>query len=163
MVRMVIICLAVVMSAGVAAAQVKYSNYENGRFGYSIEYPLTLAMQPPPMNGDGRIFLSKNKDVEMRVWGEYNALFRSVQQVFDEALETYGDGVTYKRKLKDSFVVSGTKDGKIFYQKTLYHKFESTDVFFTFTIEYPLGQRKLYDAVVEKVSRSFRFDPDFDV
>src|SRR5262245_53644970 len=100
------ICLAVLFFASTTMGQVKYSVYENSRFGYSIEYPSTLTMQPPPENGDGRIFLSK--DVELRVWANYNALFRSVQEEFDETLKSYGDAVSYKRKIADSFVVSGT-------------------------------------------------------
>ena len=153
----------ITLLAGTAAAQVKYATYENTRFGFSIDYPLTLTMQPAPFNNDGRAFVSKDKDVEMVAWAHYNALFRSVQSEFDEELKSYGDSVTYKRMLKDSFVISGAKDGRIFYQKTLYYKFKLTDVFFIFQIDYPVEQRKLYDAAVERISRSFRFDPNFDV
>jgi len=154
----------VILFVVTGAAQVKYSTYENGRFGFSIDYPSTLLMQePPPLNGDGRSFVSKDNEVKMYVWAHYNALFRSVQEEFDEELKIYGGTVSYKRKLKDGFAFSGIKDGKIFYQKTLYHKFKSTDVFFIFMIEYPTERRRTYDPIVERISHTFRFDPDFDV
>ena len=152
------------IGSNLALAQVNYSTYENGRFGYSIKYPTSLLkMQPPPDNGDGRIFLSTKRDVEMRVWGQHNALFRSLDDEFDAALRNYGNSVSYKRKTVSSFVVSGIRDGKVYYQKTVYHKFKTTDVFITFTVEYPLNERRTYDAIVERVSRSFRFNSKVDV
>ena len=163
--KMKTFCLFVVvlLSVEIVAAQVKYSTYTNRCFGYSLQYPSTLRMQPADVTGSGRIFLSKDKDIEMGVWAHYNSLYRSVEEEFDEELKRYGNAISYKRILKNGFVVSGVKDGTIFYQKTLYHKFKSTDVYFTFTIEYPSERYKLYNAIVVKMSRSFRFNPYFDV
>ena len=158
------VALCSLLFAFAASAQVKYSTYSNPRFGFSIEYPSELlVMQPPSFTGDGRVFTSKSGDAELRVWGQFNALFRSVAEERNEALKDYGQSVTYRKGLRNGFVISGLKDGKVFYQKTLYHKFKGVDVFYTFVLMYPVGQRKLYDPLVRRIANSFTFDPTADV
>ena len=60
-------------------------------------------------------------------------------------------------------MVSGVRDGKIFYRRTLRRKSGTTDVFYTFTIEYPSEARGRYDTIVKRIADSFRFDPSADV
>lgn len=144
-----------------AFGQAKYKTYDNSRFGYSILYPYDLfEIQPPPFNGDGRIFVSIDKSAEMRVWANFNALFRTVGEEFNETVEDYGAGVTYKVLLKNGFVVSGIKSDKIFYQKTLYHKFKNYEVFYTFTLKYKKADRRKFDLIIKKIADSFKFDPN---
>jgi hypothetical protein len=144
--------------------QVRYSTYTNQRFSFSIEYPSgLLQMQPPPINGDGRIFSSADKTVEMRAWANYNATFLTVREQFEEDQKSYGSEITYKFLGKDKFAISGIKNGNNFYQETLYHKFKETDVFYTFTIEYPNTKREVYDPIVRRIAKTFRFDPSADV
>ena len=146
------------ISAGTTLAQTKYSTYTNDRFGYSIDYPANLLTpQPEADNGDGRIFLSHDKKVEMRVWGNYDALSRSLRGEYRDALKTY-IGVKYKILLNDGFVVSGVSKGAIYYRKTLYRKSGDVGTFYTFYITYPESARKPYDAVVRKVAGSLKVD-----
>ena len=70
--------------------------------------------------------------------------------------------ITYKSLLKNGFAISGTAGDKIYYQKTLYRASKG-GVFYTFTIEYPLAERSKFDAAVQHIVRSFRFDPTADV
>jgi len=143
-----------------ALGQTKYETYSNGRFGYTIQYPSDLLrIQPAPFNGDGRVFISRDKNVEMRAWANFNATFLSVEGQFDEDVKNYR-GITYKHLFNNSFVISGAQNGKVFYQKTLYHKFKETEVFYTFTIEYPKTQKSQFDAIVTRISNSFKFDPN---
>ena len=73
--------LLVVFTCSISIGQVKYSTYNNDRFEFSIDYPESLLkMQPPPENDDGRTFISGDGTVEMRVWGQYNALFETINQ-----------------------------------------------------------------------------------
>ncbi len=145
--------------AAAVSAQSRFATYYNDRFFFSIEYPSDLLrQQPPPENNDGRTFRSKDGSVEMRAWGQFNALDRSLKEEYDEAIGNYGAGVSYKRLLTNGFVVSGTNDGKIFYQKTLFRKSRGTEVFYTFTIEYPASMKKKLDAAVTRIAASFKFD-----
>lgn len=143
-----------------ASAQSKFTTYDNDRFNFSIEYPSDLLkMQEPPANNDGRTFLSRDKTVEMRVWGQYNALDRTLSEEYNEALAGYGAGVTYKVLGDSSFVISGTAGSKIFYRKTMLRT-GGVEVFYTFTIEYPKAQKSKFNSVVTRIARSFKFDPD---
>ena len=93
----------------------------------------------------------------------HNALFRSVAQEYNDSLKGYGSSVTYRKEVGNGFVISGSKDGEIFYQKTLYHKFKNTDVFYTFVLKYPASQSKVYDPIVRRIANLFKFDPTADV
>jgi hypothetical protein len=145
--------------------QTKYKTYTNPRFGYEIKYPEELKIQPSSFTGDGRVFLSADKHVEMRVWGQYNALFDSLKNAYLSDLKERSDGITYKVLLKNSYVISGVRGKKIFYQKTMRRgkDGDSGAVFYTFTIEYLKTDKSKFDQIVRKISDSFKFDPNADV
>lgn len=144
--------------------QAKYKVYGNARFGYSISYPANLlAPQGEAANGDGQAFLSSDKNTEMRVWGNFNALFRTVKEQYEEDIKTYGAAdVTYKALLKNGYVISGVKGDRIFYQKTLFsgREKDAGAVFYTFTIEYKKSESGKFDSIVQQISKSFKFNPN---
>jgi hypothetical protein len=162
-------CLGILLLGAVHSyAQNKFSTYNNERFVYSIEYPSDLLkMQPPPENGDGRLFESEDGAVRMLVWGQYNALVRTWNEEYEFDLKGFGSKPTYTIIKPDWFVISGIKDGKISYQKTLrrtmHQKLGRLDVFYKFTIEYPSSSAAKLGPVVKRISASFRFDPTADV
>ncbi|QQS32428.1 MAG: hypothetical protein IPM50_12290 [Acidobacteriota bacterium] len=138
------------------SAQVKYTSYVNDRFEFLVEYPSSLlSPQAPPANGDGRTFMSKDKKVEMRAWGENNALFRSIEVQFTEAKRQCGK-TSYERVGAMLFAFSCVKNGRVIYQKTLYR--ESDDVYINFLIEYPLREKKRFDPIVTRIANSMRHD-----
>jgi hypothetical protein len=162
------IIFSILLFSTFVCGQTKYKTYHNARFGYSISYPSDLLApnKEEDMPASGKIFLSKDRNVaEMRVFAHFNALFHTLDEQFKEDLKSYGaEKVTYKVLLKNSFVISGIKDGKIFYQKTLFRRIkEDLEVFYTFTIEYKESERQKYDSAVRKIVESFRFDPKADV
>src|SRR5262245_9405973 len=119
----VAICLLLVAASASAYGQHKYETFENDRFFFSVEYPSDLLkLQPPPENDDGGTFFSSDNTIEMRVWGQYNALSETLQQKYSAALKSFNTKPLYMVLGKKSFVVSGIKDGKIVYIKTLYRK-----------------------------------------
>jgi hypothetical protein len=133
----------------IAFGQTAYNSYSNARFGYTISYPAQLEPQGEADNGDGQVF--RNEDAELRVWGSNNALGRTLKQEYNAQLKEYGRGVTYKTLLKNGFVISGKKGGKIFYQKTIFRD----DQFLTFTFYYKESKRKTYDPVTARIAKSF--------
>lgn len=162
--RLLILTFVISISATFAAAQAKYSTYNNPRFSFSIEYPSDLLkMQPPSANGDGRIFRSKDAKIEVRAWGQFNALGHTLKEEYDDAVNKNASNVTYKLLNSNNFVVSGIENGRIFYRKMLFRKSGETEIFYTVTIEYPASQKNLMDAVVTRISRSFKFDPNAEI
>jgi hypothetical protein len=126
-----------------------YWTYSNARYRFSISYPGDLLVpQGESDNGDGQKFVSRDGSASLTAFGS-NRLDRSLQAEFRSAQENRN--VTYKVLKRDMFVVSGTENGKIFYQKTLLRG----DVFKTFIIEYDEQERGVYDAVTTRVARSF--------
>jgi len=137
----------------VSAAQTPtYKTYSNARFAYSISYPANLLKpQGEAENGDGQAFRSADGRVVMRVWGGYNANNESLRAVYDQAVNEWGAGVSYKAIKPDWFVVSALVNGKIHYRKTMLRK----DVLKTFEIEYDESQKATYDSVTAHIAKSF--------
>jgi hypothetical protein len=129
--------------------RVTYKTYSNARYGFSIAYPSGLLVpQGESDNGDGQKFVSRNGSATLTAFGSHR-LERSLQDEFQTAQENRT--VTYKVLKGNMFVVSGTENGKIFYQKTLLRG----DAFKTFIIEYDEQERGVFDSITTRVARSF--------
>ena len=163
-----LILLFLLLTVTTVSAQRKFATYHNERFAYSIEYPSDLLkMQPPPENGDGREFDSRDGSVKLLVWGNYNASDQSWKQWYKSDLKDFLEKPAYTVVKNHWYVISGLKNDKIFYQKTmrrtLRQKLGNIDVFYTFTIEYPESERSKFDPIVRHIAASFKFDPKADV
>lgn len=140
-----------------AVAQNNYRTYRNARFDYSISYPRDLLVpQGEAVNGDGQRFLSRDGRAEMAVYGSNNSLDQTLQQVYAQETARSSEHpdrtVTYQVIKRDWFVVSGTENGRIFYQKTLLRN----GVFKTFRIEYDDAQKQVFNPVTTRIANSFR-------
>ncbi len=134
-------------------AQSMYKNYCNARFAFCIDYPSTLTMQTPPENGDGRTFKSKDGLVQMLAYGSNNSLMEKLETRFNaESTSSSTRKVSYKLFEPDFFVISGTENSKVFYEKVLF----KNDEYKTFLITYPTTQKKIYDPITAKIARSFK-------
>lgn len=134
--------------------------YCNARFAFCIEYPKSFNKLPPSENGDGLIFLSQDKQTEIRAFGSLAIEnYDRLKQVF--SLSANDIKLTYKMITEEWFVFSGiTRDGKIIYQKTRRRKIKymgepGTFVFQTLMITYPSSQRKIYEEYCLQVAGSF--------
>lgn len=134
--------------------------YGNARFNYWAHVPADLVAQPPPENGDGQGWKSRDGKVDVRVWGSYGpevldrADVRSFAAWNEKSIRDDGGRITYKRLLTDAFVLSGyRKDGRIFYQKTLVK--DGTEA--TVLIEYPVTQRALWDKLSGQIAATLKW------
>lgn len=131
--------------------------YANARFGYEICYPADLlTAQPEADNGDGRKFTGTS-GAELAVWGGYNVLEQDMDALIGD-LADEGAAVTYRRATKDWAVVSGRKNGDVFYAKVLLERnaVDDVDTVRNFRLTYPAGEAKTYDAVVARLAKCFR-------
>ncbi len=128
-----------------------FQTYDNDRFDYSISYPSNfLIPQGVSGNGDGQRFVSKDNRVVMTVFGQHNAMEKSLEELFNEELKP-NHTITYKR-LKDKwFVVSGYEGDKVFYLKTRL----KDDVIKTFHIEADRSLQPIVQPMTEKIAKSF--------
>jgi hypothetical protein len=132
------------------AAAPGFKDYTNARFGFKISYPATLIAGRDPTNGAGREFHSKDKEFSLATFAHFlNG--ETLDSMWQDELKVLGDNITYKKKDKDWYVVSGAKDGTEFYHKT----YVQGGNYASFHITYPHAKAKQYDPIVEKIAKSF--------
>ena len=142
-----------------------YGRYCNSHYGYCIGYPKQLlTMQPEAAAGDGCVFTHKKDVTVLTVFGRLNSADlstgkKSLQAQLKEDLreKARGDGhgkctVTYQHLGKGFYVISGTCNGKIFYQKTI----EKPAAFAFAILEYDEAEKSIYDPLVKQIAGSFR-------
>lgn len=130
--------------------------YRNDRHGFSLSYPKAQFLALPAASDDGRIFVSQDGNARLLVGALPNFDGKSLRAYRDFVLsETYPGAVVDYAPVRDTwFVVSGTRNGNIFYQRVNF----SCDgrVIKSWALLYPAAERAVYDRVVEQVARTFR-------
>ena len=156
--KILIAGVALVLSAvatATATSTLRYEKWVNYRFGIHFDVPSGMTPGQEPANGDGRHFTSANGDVSVTVYGENNALFRSVKQQMDNSLSFARKPavVTYRRVAKTWYVVSGYEAGKIFYERCIYHDQQ----FDTIRIVYPKKDAARFNPIAAHIAASMRY------
>lgn len=143
-------------SAAAAAIAGEWTRYVNPRFGTVIDYPADLFVaEPPPENGDGLSFKSVDEAAGFIVFGQMNALDRTVGEMMadDLASGSYGQ-VTYERSGVDWYVLSGYRDGRVYYRKVIVPA--GGDTLHVFEIDYPPAQKAAYDTITARMAKSLK-------
>jgi hypothetical protein len=134
-----------------AAPRHDWKTYGNARFEFMICFPADLLTpQPEADNGDGRVFVGAD-GTRMEVWGTFNTQNLTPAQVL--TMETARiDGrhgtVTYKVSKPGWYALSGTSDGKVFYQRGL----SDTVRFASFRLVYPKASAAIWNPVAARIS-----------
>lgn len=136
-----------------------YNQYCNARFSYCLDYPDFLKAQPESPNGDGQIFINKKGDEVLRVFGRLNldaeGEIISLEQQFKTDIKDNlkkKNVITYKKLGETFFVISGYRNGKIFYQKTIL----KNDAFAFAILEYSKDEKIIYDKVSTEIFKTFK-------
>lgn len=142
-----------------------FGYYYNTRYDYSVDYPDSFNPQPEATNGDGRVFVNLKDSAFLTVYGTRGVDLEteqplSLRQNYDrniQRLEGEGSEVTYSKLGNGFYVLSGYKQGHIFYQKTIITKDEmSGDPSFAYAIaEYPISLKEKYATVCSGIFKSF--------
>ena len=138
-----------------AAAQEQWATYSNARFGTTADYPVSLfsMRDPPPDNGDGQVFHTEDRRAHLTVWGAHNADGDSAQSY----LKRYGtqDAVSYRRVTARYYVVSGTREGDIFYERCNFSA-KPDGIIDCLNVTYPAQDKAAWDPIVTRLSESLR-------
>jgi hypothetical protein len=137
-----------------------WRTYTAKRFGGVVDVPADWSIEPPPLNNDGRGFLSPDGQAKLTIAGMF--ISPRGEGVIDardgaSALEKWTTGkgmVIYKRTAPDWAVTSGfTSDQKIFYIRAALacHGTVINGV----EITYPQQRKQEFDPLVRHVSQSF--------
>jgi hypothetical protein len=140
-------------AAAGAAALERWTTYANPRFGTTITYPADLFAQhdAAPANGDGQAFRSRDGRARLAVWGSYNVSSDTPESYLESVVKP--TGVTYRRVTATYFVVSGRRDGDIYYQRCNFAA-KPDDVIHCFEATYPAADKAAMDAIVPRLSES---------
>lgn len=136
-----------------------YDCYTNHKYGYLLAWPKTLLVaQGESDAGDGQLFNAPDGRAQLTCWGTFNNIVnQSLQQFFQEAQQESDLQVTYKHLGKDFFVLSGRKDGKIVYRKTVKGKLVQA----TFELTYDPSLKDAFNPIVGDLAKSFIVHPVF--
>jgi hypothetical protein len=129
----------------------------NERFGFRLTYPTSL-FQPHRRSqaGDGIVLESTDGAARLLVGAFANDARYSLSAYQSYlARQSYGSfPVTYAPRGRSWFVLSGERNGKIFYEKVTFSC--GNGVITSFAMTYPAAQRHRFDAVVERIEDSFQ-------
>jgi hypothetical protein len=132
------------------------STYVNERFGTVCTFPdeIFTDRQPEPENGDGQVWLSAD-GASLTCSGIFNVDNDTPKSfVADEkASKEPGYTVTYSKTGKGWAVLSGMKDGKIFYERRVFGR---DGVIRTVWIDYPPSMKAKYDPLVGAIAGSLK-------
>ncbi|MBN9217427.1 MAG: hypothetical protein J0I79_05690 [Mesorhizobium sp.] len=130
--------------------------YVNERFGTVCTFPDEIFndRQPEPENGDGQVWLSAD-GASLTCSGIFNVDNDTPKGFVAEEKTSKEPGyeVTYSKTGKDWAVLSGLKDGKIFYERRLFGR---DGVIRTVWIDYPPALKSKYDPLVSAIAGSLK-------
>jgi hypothetical protein len=138
----------------------QWANYKNDRFGASVAYPANLFVikDPPPGNGDGNVFHTKDASATLIVSGEFpnttllNWNFdEMVKARHEDAIED-GWNVTSIARGPDWYVLSATKSKRIQYEKSILvcKKNIENEV----VLEFPASSSACYSQIWKRIADS---------
>lgn len=149
----IMVFVAIIVASTASAAPFTYTNE---RFGTVCTFPdeVFTDRQPEPDNGDGQEWLSAD-GASLICSGILN-IDDDTPKGFvaaEKASKEPGYEITYSKAGKDWAVLSGLKDGKIFYERRLFGK---DGVIRTVWIEYPPAVKSKYDRLVAAIAGSLK-------
>lgn len=154
--------LAAAASAEAVAQGGGMRTYVNERFGVAVDYPDILEVRdPPPANGDGQTFWTRDGRARLSVFGFLNADRETPRQLM-EARRQPGTDYSYAQAARGWFVLSGTRRGRISYLRCLIGG-KGADVVGCLDLEYPAAEAAAWHTAIGRMSRSLRLQAGWQV
>ena len=133
------------------------ATYHNERHGFSLSYPAgAFAPQPPPANDDGRVFLSRDGHARLLAGALANTDGTNLRDYRSLVLQQsyQGAAIDYAPVSSTWFVLSGTRDGTMFYERVTFTC--GGRLINSWALLYPAAERRTYDRIIEQIARSYR-------
>lgn len=154
-----VLALAAVVSPA-CAADSPAQHYVNARFGFSAEVPAGFAAQePPPDNGDGRIFHPATPGVTLTLSAIGDVTGDTMASWMKDDTAACLPGPRYLDVHAGWAVLSCVTTDGILYQRSILTGHGDGAMVTTARMTYPANQRSRWDAVAVQVTRSLHPAP----
>ena len=133
-----------------------WATVKNERHGFAIAYPIEVFEQKEaPTTDEGRVLMSKDGKAKLLVGAFENADNNSLEEYRQFLLtdQYAGADIDYQPVKNRWFVLSGTRNGEIFYQRVSFTC--GGKLINSWAMLYPEAERKLYDRVVTAIARTY--------
>lgn len=141
-------------SLALKIASCQYQTYSNNDYGYSFDYPNFLEQykDDDEFNDQKGVVLSWANQVAINSWVD-EASGDTPQTLWNALKSNKEIRYTYHRIIGNTLFSSGfLPNGNILYDKWIF----KNNFIYSVSLEYPAGNKKDMDAMVEKVTRSFK-------
>jgi hypothetical protein len=132
------------------------ATYFNKRHGFTLSYPTARFTPQEPLSDEGRVWVSHDGNAKLLAGALANDENLSLGEYRQFLLkESYAGAEVDYAPMRDTwFVLSGTRDGTMFYERVTFtcggRRINS------WAMLYPVAERQIYDRIVEKVARTYR-------
>jgi hypothetical protein len=133
-----------------------WATLKNERHGFAIAYPVEVFEQKDaPTTDEGRVLVSKDGKAKLLVGAFDNADNNSLEEYrqFLIAEQYAGAVIDYAPVKQRWFVLSGTRNGEMFYQRVSFTC--GGKLINSWAMLYPAAERKTYDRVLEAIARTY--------
>ena len=151
---------ALVLSGAVAAVAAPklddWATVHNERHGFTIAYPVSVFEQKgAPKTDQGRVLVSKDGKAKLLIGAFDNSENSSLKASRDYLMEGQwaGSDIDYAPIRQKWFVLSGTRNGEIFYERVSVTC--GGKLINSWVMTYPAAERKVYDRVLEAIARTY--------
>ena len=157
--RIIWVCALAMSGAIGAVAAPKLNDWatvHNERHGFTIAYPVDIFEQKaPPKTDQGRVLESKDGKAKLLIGAFDNTENSSLPDYRDYLMEGQwaGSDIDYSPIRKKWFVLSGTRNGEIFYERVSFTC--GGKLINSWVMTYPAAERKVYDRVLEAIARTY--------
>ena len=148
-----------VVARSVEAREPGWRTYENERFGYEVDYPEELTRVRKSDNGDGVELSSEDGDLFLTVWGSYNALNETIEEIKERSVAS-GKEAGWKMirgsdaMTHDFYSLTYDAGEHLVYEQYLMED----DTIMGLQFSYPKEDEKEFEAVVRRIADSAEID-----
>ncbi len=146
--------LAPAWSAGASVGD--WTTYRNARHGFTIAYPTArFPEEPANESEDGRLLVSKDGVARLLVGAFANAEDSTLADYRTFLIENnyVGAQIDYAPVRDKWFVLSGTRDGTMFYERVSFTC--GGKLINSWALLYPASERRTWDPVLERIARTY--------
>jgi len=131
--------------------------YRNQRFGFALSIPADVFRQGETRNAEvGNLWVSHDGQARLIAGAQVNDGGETIQAYRKYIMETTYAGASYDyTPMRETwFVLSGMKDGQLFYERVTFAC--GGRYIYGWQIMYPTTDRRRWDRIVEQIHRSYR-------